>query len=142
MSLGKMEMLAGAGLKKTTKWIALVVACFALNACASSMEAMNEAPEPAATTAVGSVQDANQPEPDMPKPLPKDAKILAPGSRVNDYVNESLPSQFAHTLQELNKAPLDDQYPAIADTPQSERRLLTLEERRKLEEELRKLEGS
>lgn len=134
-------MLDGARFGNASRWGGLAIVCLGLNACASSIENINDAPDPVAQTVIAPSQ-AVAPVPDAAKPLPKDAKILVPGSRVNDYVNESLPSQFAHTLQELNKAPLDDQYPAIADTPESERRLLTLEERRKLEEELRKLNGS
>lgn len=116
----------------------LVIASLLLSGCASSLDAIENGSDVMGAEQASQTH-VTQPPSEAQAPLPKDAKILTPGSRVNDYVNENLPSQFAHTIQELNKPPLNDQYPTIEDIPQSERRLLTLEERRQLEEELRRL---
>lgn len=129
-------MVLAKSASEAQRWLGLLCLGFVLAGCASSIDSLNSE----AGSAQSIVDDPMEEQPE--RPLPKDAKILEPGSRVNDYVNDSLPSQFAHTLQELNKAPADDQYPAIEDIPPSELQLLTLEERRKLEEELSRLGGS
>lgn len=129
-------MVSKKSVSKTGKWLGLLFTGLALSGCASSIDDFNDG-----SSETSSVANEQVLEPDT-KTLPKDEKVLVPGSRVNDYVNDSLPSQFAHTLSELNQASIDNQYPTIEDIPASERQLLTLEERRKLEEELSRLGGS
>lgn len=106
----------------------------ALGSCTSSIEPLSE---PQAQTPLVLAPQAKQTRPAMP--VPKDAKLLEPGTRVNDYVNQNLPSQLPHTLQQLNDNPSASAYPVIKDVPEPSRKLKTLDERKKLEEELRDL---
>ena len=116
----------------------LMFVCLAsIAGCASTVNEFEQADKPVAPAVADKIASA---EVKSGQQAPaKDAEFLEPGSRVNDYVNESLPSQFAHTIYELNQVPKTAQYPTIEDVPAPDRRLLTLEERRKLEEELKTL---
>ena len=102
-------------------------------ACTSAIEQLNE---PQVVTPPVVVKNPAQ---TPAVPVTKDAKLLTPGTQVNDYVNKSLPSQLPHTVHQLNANPSSSAYPVIKDVPEPEKKLKTLEERRKLEEELRKL---
>ena len=85
--------------------------------------------------------DASQPPVTQRKIPDKDAALLKEGKPVNDYVNQKLPSQITRSLYELNNDNKESEFPAIQDTSKPDTDLLTLEERRKLLQELEALGG-
>lgn len=91
-------------------------------------------PNPASQPASQNVSNQNSPSAAKPQE--------ATGVRANieKKVRENyLPSQIGHSIRELNVDNSRQNYPVIADPEQQERRLLTEEERKRIEEELRSL---
>lgn len=69
-------------------------------------------------------------------------KDLTGNERLDDFVAPRLPSQVGQSIDYLTEEESAAPYPVIGDAPPAERRLLTEEERKKIEDELRQLGDS